>query len=298
MQILAAMAMLALPAQGDVEAGRKAFDRCASCHALPDFRLRWDQIWYGLLPNSPCAAPVPPPGAKPGTPPVDDRASLMAFIAAETSPRPTRVEAETPITLDQGTVSCNIEEGYLLLAPKPEKPKKNEPMQVLTGYRLVWKRDEKELRRPVPEGRYTVRRYVASRDDPKTGEWTIMATGMGRAVEVKAGQETKVRLDLDVAFEARPGRKGAKVIVGGIFKGDRDMGVSIFKNNRRLEISWKVMDGKQDLAAGGCTYAAEGAFAGTLDLQAGQRFGAGMAKYFFDLAMFKLKGDPRERAIR
>ena len=279
-----ALALLVALAQGDVEAGRKAFDRCASCHAVPDARLRWDQTWFGLVQGSACAGPV------------EERRALVAFLGSDTAPRPARVDAETAIGPDKGTVVANIEEGYLHLAPKQEKPRKNEPIEILTGYRLAWKKDEKERRRPVPAGTYYVRRYVASRDDPKTGEWTIMATGVGRAVEVKAGQETKVTLDLDVTFEAQPGRKGAKAVIGGRFTGDREMGLSVFKNNRRLEVGWKVMDGKQDVAAGGCAYGAEGGFAGTFDLSPGQRIGT--ARYYFDLAMFKLKGDPREGPLK
>ncbi len=296
--VLAVLALLGAAetarAQADLEAGKKAFNRCASCHPAPDLRLRWDQLWYALVPGSVCAAPAPGPGVSP----LDDRRPLLAYLAAESTPRPARVDAESPITPDLGTVTANIEEGYLHLAPKQEKPKKNQPTELLTGYRLVWKKDEKERRRPLPEGVYFVRRYAVSREDAKTGEWTILATGEGRSVSVKAGEETKVTLDLDVTFESRPSLKGTKITVGGLFKGDRDMGLSVFRNGRRLEVGWKVFDGKQDLAAGGCAYGAEGVFSGVLDLQAGQRIGAAVAKYHIDLVAFRLKGNSRETPIR
>ena len=300
--LLALLGLAAAEAQGDPEAGRKAFNRCASCHSVPDPRLRWDAAWIDLVSTSPCAAPAP------GASPLDDRRALLAFLVSESAPRLARVDAETPVTADKGTVVANIEEGYLLLVPKDremirekgkEKGKDIEyPKDLAAGFRIVWKKDERERGRPVPEGEYRVRRYVISRDDPKTGEWTLWATGEGRAISVKAGQETKVTLDVDVKFETQAARKGTKVTIGGAFKGDRDMGLTILRNKRRLEISWKVLDGKQDLAAGGCAYGAEGLFAGTWDLQPAQRLGSGVAKYFFELAMFKLKGDPREAPIR
>lgn len=289
-----ALLLLAARAQGDVEAGRKAFEqRCASCHSVPDPRLRWDRPWIDQVPATLCGAPAPAPAA------VDDRRAIAAFLGSDTTPRPARVDADTPVTAEKGTLVANIEEGYLLLLPKGlEKPKKDAPRDLSVGLRLLWKKDDKTRGRAVPEGVYQVRRYVASREDPKTGEWTLLGTGEGRSVSVKAGQETKVTLDLDVKFEAQAVRKGTKVSIGGAFKGDRDMGLTVLRNMRRLEVSWKVMDGKQDVAAGGCTYGAEGVFAGILDLLPAQRLGSGVAKYFFEMAMFKLKGDAREAPIR
>lgn len=297
---LATLAFLAAAsvaqAQGDLDAGRKAFERCAACHAVPDFRLRWDKAWYDRIPSSPCAAPPPPPKGK--EPPPDDRRALLAYLGAETTPRPGRVDAETLITPDQGTVSVNFEEGYILLVPRKEEREKDKVKEMATGVRLVWKKDEKERRRPIPQGSYQVRRYAISRDDPKTGEWTICATGEGRIVNVKGGEELKLVLDTDLSFSSMPSRAVNKLLVGGVFRGDRKMGATVLKNNRLLEVAWKVYEGKQELAAGGCTYQAEGVFLGTLDLLPTQRVGAGQAKYFFDISMFKVKGDPREVPFR
>jgi hypothetical protein len=284
-------------AQGDLEAGRKLFERCAACHAVPDSRLRWDKSWYDRVVSSPCAAPAPPKGKEP--PPLDDRRPLLAFLGAESTPRPARVDFETPITPDLGTVSPNFEEGYVLLVPRKEDAReKDKVKEMASGYRLVWKKDEKERRRPIPGGSYQLRRYVVSKDDPKTGEWTVCATGEGRIVNVKGGEELKLSLDLDVSFSALPAMKGTKVTVGGTFRGDRKMGVTILKNNKLLEVAWKVYEGKQELAAGGCAYGAEGVFAGVLDLLPTQRLGAGQAKYYFDISMYKVKGDPREASFR
>ena len=304
---LALLALLGLAAaaeaQGDLDVGRKAFNRCASCHSVPDPRLAWDRVWIEMAQNSVCAAPAP------SATPLDDRRALVAFMGSDTTPRPARVDADSAVTAEKGTVVANIEEGYLLLVPKDRemvKEKSKEkggkeieyPKDLSAGVRLVWKRDERTRGRPVTEGEYRVRRYVISREDPKTGEWAVWATGEGRAVSVKAGQETKITLDPDVKFETQAVRKGTKVTIGGAFRGDRDMGLTVLKNHRRLEVSWKVMDGKQDVAAGGCAYGAEGLFAGTWDLPPTQRLGSGVAKYFFEMAMFKLKGDAREAPIR
>jgi cytochrome c2 len=36
----------------NIEAGRKAYERCATCHVAPDASLAADQVWLGLVAGS------------------------------------------------------------------------------------------------------------------------------------------------------------------------------------------------------------------------------------------------------
>jgi hypothetical protein len=258
------------------------FTRCHACHAVPDPVLRWDQTWSGLVQSSPCVGPVGDRKAQ------EERSAILAWLQSPAAVRLTRIDAETPAPAGCAFVTVDFEEGYLLLVP--------DKADLLSGRRLSWKRTDDVKRRPLEPGTYQIRRYVVARDDSNKTEWTVQGTGLGRKVVLRAGEETKIKIDTDVAFDAQSLRKGARVTAGGLFTGDGGMGVSVFQRNERIPIGWKVTDGKQDLAGAGCTYGPQGVFEGGWDAPVGTPR-ALKAKLTFATGPFRLKGDPLEHPV-
>lgn len=122
------------------------------------------------------------------------------------------------------------------------------------GIRLSWKSGESGSRRAVSPGRYQVRRYVVVRRDEKGVEWNLWAAGPGRAVEVGAGRETRIDLDLDVTLKSMLDRKAQRVGIGGGFTGDSGMGLSLVKDTARIDPRWEIVSGAAVLASGVAPY--------------------------------------------
>lgn len=122
------------------------------------------------------------------------------------------------------------------------------------GIRLSWKSGESGARRSVGPGRYQIRRYVVVRRDERGVEWNLWAAGPGRAVEVKANQETRIDLDLDVTLKSMLRRNGSRVGVGGAFSGDSGMGLSLVKDKARIDPKWEIASGGTVLGSGVAPY--------------------------------------------
>lgn len=167
------------------------------------------------------------------------RKALIEWLSSLEAPQIKRVDETARAADGCGTVTSNIEEGYVTLVPE------GRPMA--EGTRLVFTKEAKKL--PVSAGNYRVRRYVVDK-----GDWEIWATGNGRAVEVTAGAETKLTLDLDVKLKYGPMVKGAKVTLCGSFNGDSGMGLSLVHGDARIVVGWKVTQSGKELGSGECAY--------------------------------------------
>ena len=161
-------------------------------------------------------------------------------------PRLPRVEAGAKAPENSGTVTVNFDDGYLLLAPEGSGREH--------GTRLVWKRGEKETPRPLAPGRYLLYRYVVSRLDDQKVEWTLNASGKQKIIEVKPGEETRVNLDLSVTLAAKLVLKKGRVVIGGAFRGDGGMPLTVIRGERRIPAAWAVLIGGREVASGEAPY--------------------------------------------
>ncbi len=168
------------------------------------------------------------------------RDAIIAWVNSA-APQLPRVDAKSPAPKSAGRASVNFDEGYVLLVPQDKG--------LDAGLRLVWSRDDKEKTRAIPPGTYALRRYAVSK-----GDWQIWATGKGRAVEVREGEETKIELDLAVTLKTSVSSRGNRANVGGNFVGDSGMGLSLLKGEDRITVGWKALRSGKILGSGDCTY--------------------------------------------
>jgi hypothetical protein len=159
---------------------------------------------------------------------------------------PARVDAAAPATPGGGTVTANVEEGYVVLVPTGK--------DAGLGVRLVWTKNDAQRARPVPAGAYQVRGYAVVRQDAQGTRWTVHASGLGRTVTVQRGQETKLELDLAVTLNVKPFVMQGKPAIGGTLRGDSDMGLTLCRGAERITIGWKALAGGKEIASGNCNF--------------------------------------------
>ncbi len=140
-----------------------------------------------------------------------------------------------------------FDQGAVLLAPveKTDAP---------GGFRLVWGKGEAGAAREVPVGRYRVRNYAIEAEH-ESATWVLSASGKaGADVVVEEGKETRIEIDrrVHVKLTAVTG-KGLAVNLG-IF-GDSHMGLSLFRDGKRVDVSYSVVDeGGNERANGPLAY--------------------------------------------
>lgn len=171
----------------------------------------------------------------------------MAYLLSKETPRAAKVDARSaPASAASGTVAASFEAGLALLVPKDQPSEK--------GFRLVWAKGDASKARAVPAGTYQLRRYVITKSDEGGATWHAMATGNGREVVVREGQETLLDLKPEVRLKTNIRVKGRGVMSGGGFLGDGQMGLSLVKGQRRIVVRWKVLAGEKAVAEGSCDY--------------------------------------------
>lgn len=156
------------------------------------------------------------------------RTAIIDYLKSLESPKPA-------VAKDAGRVSANFETGYVVLVPEGKAN--------CDGIRLTYTKTDRT--REIAAGKYTVRRYVI-----ENGEWAVWATGAGRAVTVKAGETTKLELDLDVQLKMTVMKHGKKTQIGGSFSGDSGMGLSLLKGDARVVVKWEVAEDTGECAYG------------------------------------------------
>jgi hypothetical protein len=117
---------------------------------------------------------------------------------------------------------------------------------------LVWKKGGV---RALPAGTYRVRTTRVERE--KGGvHWFLSSTSPPRErVTVKAGRTVRVAVDDTVHFEPRIRRQDDRIQLGFAIKAADGRGLSVYKNDRRVPVTYKVLakDGKV-LASGTMNY--------------------------------------------
>ena len=133
------------------------------------------------------------------------------------------------------------------------------------AYRLVWKANDKDRRRALPAGLYTITGYRLSRKDRQGKEWFLSATSHGhKKIQVSAGKPTRVEIDsrihLSTSASARTGKLRGNMMISGDGAGGRGgniliptrrIGLSIYRSGKRISIPYRVLDrDKAELASG------------------------------------------------
>ncbi|MHC4550974.1 MAG: hypothetical protein ACYTEZ_19665 [Planctomycetota bacterium] len=116
---------------------------------------------------------------------------------------------------------------------------------------LVWNGETKERARALPPGVYRVRTTRVERTKDGT-HWFISSTSPPRApVAVRAGKTTHVRVGDTVHFESRVRRHGNELRLGFAIKGADGRGLSVYKDGRRVPVTFNVLSKKGRVLASG-----------------------------------------------
>jgi len=140
--------------------------------------------------------------------------------------RPLLVKAKAVAKPEQGTLVSNLEEGEIFL-------KRDDQV-----YRLVWTKEEKARGRVLQGGQYTLLGFRA-----RKGKWFLSAAGGRDKIQLKAGETTELVLDLSVRVAFKAQRKGDSVSLGMGILGDREKGVSIYREGKRIRIGYRFAPG-------------------------------------------------------
>ena len=129
----------------------------------------------------------------------------------------------------------------------------------------MWKASDKDRRRALPPGLYTITGYRLSRQDKHGKEWFLSATSHGhRKLQVSAGKPARVEVDprihLSMSATAQAGKLRGSMMISGdsaggrhgdILKAVRRIGLSIYRSGKRIPIPYRILDNKNaELASG------------------------------------------------
>lgn len=140
--------------------------------------------------------------------------------------RPLLIQPKAIAKPDQGTLISNLEEGEIFLRREDQV------------YRVVWSKKEKARGRVLQEGQYTLLGFRAHK-----GKWLLSAAGGRDKVRLKAGETTELVLDLSVKIEFKAQRKRDSISLGMGILGDREKGVSLYREGRRIRIGYRFAPG-------------------------------------------------------
>jgi len=132
-------------------------------------------------------------------------------------------------------------------------------------YRLEWKSSDKDRRRALPPGPYTITGYRLARTDEHGKKWFLSATSHGyRKIHVLAGKPLKVEIDprihLSTNAEVQAGKLRGSMMISGdraggrhgiLLKAVRRIGLSIYRSGKRIPIPYRVLDNKNAKLASG-----------------------------------------------
>lgn len=167
------------------------------------------------------------------------RKNLDAFIRGKGGRAP-MVDASTKATGKDGTLKANFENGTVYLKAKSG------------AVRVKWSKGEAVA---VPAGIYRVFNYAVEAE--KDGVfWCLSGSGpAGRIVEIKAGEETKLELDLAVHVKLQTFKEEGELVANLSIGGDGGMGLSVIKVDNRVPVSFEIQDGDgKKLAGKGMSY--------------------------------------------
>ncbi len=116
---------------------------------------------------------------------------------------------------------------------------------------LVWSAKDKDRRRALPAGEYRLRTTRLEREQ-KGAWWFLSSTGpAGRKIEVAKRAPTKLTIDDEVHFTSIVNRHGKKLQLGFSITGADKRGMSIYRDGKRVPVTYKVLNKKGKVIAKG-----------------------------------------------
>lgn len=161
---------------------------------------------------------------------------MARYLRGASELRPVAVDGSRAPAADEARVTAKLAHGEVFL--------KDDSGAVL---RLVWSGDGES--RAVPAGRYRLFGYRIV-----DGDWMISATGGKRAVELKAGAELALAIDPRVHVEVAAMAGGAERALNVSVRGNDGLGLSVYRDGRRIELPFVVERGEEALVKGNLAY--------------------------------------------
>lgn len=123
--------------------------------------------------------------------------------------------------------------------------------------RLSWEDEkDKERKRFLAPGKYTVRGYRLLRTDENGKEWILSASGHKiKEFTVIPGQEVKLSVDESIHFASGMRAGNGNVNVMMHFKGEGESGLTVYGAGKRIPVTYRIVDNAgKEIAAGSMTY--------------------------------------------
>ena len=114
--------------------------------------------------------------------------------------------------------------------------------------RLRWTKESKPTRHLLP-GKYRVLGYRFVK-----GEWFVSATGGKWPLEIQAGKTHTLKLHAGATIAFRANKRRDRVSLQFSIRGDKDMGLSLYRKGKRIPLPFELLSGEDEAAAGTLRY--------------------------------------------
>ena len=149
----------------------------------------------------------------------------------------------TELPAGHGRIASNLQHGELFLFPKGKKSER---------IRLRFALGDTQRARPLPAGVYKVTGFRQIKKDAKGVEWIWSATSPGyREVTVRAGETATVNVTQKLTTRGRTFSMHGKKRAGFSFVGEKHVGNTIYRDGKRIPITWEAMDAEGKVCASG-----------------------------------------------
>lgn len=109
---------------------------------------------------------------------------------------------------------------------------------------LDWKNSDKQRGRALPPGHYQLRTVRIERTDGED-HWFVSISGQhGRKYKLRQGASKKIVVSSDVNFRAHARRHGQNLRLGFGITDASKRGLSIYKNDSRVAVTYKLLSKK------------------------------------------------------
>lgn len=171
---------------------------------------------------------------------------MIAWLEQADEGKPTTVSSATHdhgVETVTGTVTSTITAGELFLHVKGDTSQR---------YRLRWSSDDEQRARPLPVGTYALSgyRHIRSAADGAQWIWSTASPRYGE-IEVKAGEATHCEVKRSPDLRTRAIQKGGTYRVGLAFVAEKRLGSTLYRNGKRITITWQCLDAEGEVLAQG-----------------------------------------------
>jgi len=170
--------------------------------------------------------------------------ALIRYLQGAKTSRPTRIDTPPTKSTEESIIESGFGAGTLTLAGATRE------------FTLVWKLGDEQGRRALPAGAYGLRTIRVEKLQGKQ-PWFISSTGPTLPAKTYAAGESQVfAFDATIRFagQARTGKHG-HLQLGFQIQAPDDRGLSVYRGDKRVPVTFRVLDAKQkELASGTMNY--------------------------------------------